>query len=67
MTNYSTYVNWRRTFHQYPELSDEEYETTETLRKILKSYGIRILDVPLNRFSSRNRARRGNDSGKNRY
>lgn len=47
MTNYSTYVNWRRTFHQYPELSDEEYETTETLRKILKSYGIRILDVPL--------------------
>ena len=30
MTNYSTYVNWRRTFHQYPELSDEEYETTET-------------------------------------
>ena len=47
MTNYSTYVDWRRTFHQYPELSDEEYETTEMLRKILKSYGIRILDVPL--------------------
>jgi len=47
MTNYSTYVDWRRTFHQYPELSDEEYETTEKLRKILKSYGIRILEVPL--------------------
>ena len=37
MTNYFTYVDWRRTFHQYPELSDEEYETTEKLRKILKS------------------------------
>ena len=36
MTNYSTYVDWRRTFHQYPELSDEEYETTEKLRKYSK-------------------------------
>ena len=28
MPQYEDYINWRRTFHQYPELSDAEYETT---------------------------------------
>ena len=44
MTNYSTYINWRRQFHRFPELSDQEYKATKTLKQILKSY----LDLPLN-------------------
>lgn len=47
MPNYSDYVNWRRTFHQFPELSDKEYETTKRLKRILESFDITILDVPL--------------------
>ena len=37
----------RRTFHQFPELSDKEYETTKRLKRILESFDITILDVPL--------------------
>jgi N-acetylcysteine deacetylase len=37
----------RRQFHKYPELANEEFKTTETLRKLLTSVGIRILDLPL--------------------
>ncbi len=47
MPNYSDNVNWRRTFHQFPELSDKEYETTKRLKRILESFDITILDVPL--------------------
>lgn len=47
MANYSDYVNWRRTFHQYPELSKKEFETTKRLKRILESYHISILDLPL--------------------
>ncbi|MFV5902061.1 amidohydrolase [Staphylococcus gallinarum] len=47
MPQYEDYINWRRTFHQYPELSEYEYETTKRLRRILESYDITILDLPL--------------------
>ena len=32
MPQYEDFVKWRRTFHQFPELSDDEYETTETIK-----------------------------------
>ncbi|PTI69357.1 amidohydrolase [Staphylococcus succinus] len=47
MPQYEDYVNWRRTFHQFPELSDVEYETTKRLKRILESYDIKVLDLPL--------------------
>ncbi|MGO3048548.1 amidohydrolase [Staphylococcus casei] len=47
MPQYEDYVNWRRTFHQFPELSDAEYETTKRLKRILESYDIKVLDLPL--------------------
>lgn len=47
MTNYTDYVNWRRTFHQFPELSEKEYETTQRLKRILEAHHITILDLPL--------------------
>lgn len=40
-------IQMRRTFHQFPELSDKEYETTKRLKRILESFDITILDVPL--------------------
>ncbi len=33
--------------HQHPELSYEEYETTDCLRSVLSAAGIRILELPL--------------------
>ena len=47
MPQYEDYINWRRTFHQYPELSDAEYETTKRIKRILASYDIKVLDLPL--------------------
>ncbi|WP_427707965.1 amidohydrolase [Staphylococcus parequorum] len=47
MPQYEDYVNWRRTLHQYPELSDAEYETTKRLKRILEAYDIKIIDLPL--------------------
>ncbi|REH89319.1 amidohydrolase [Staphylococcus felis] len=40
-------IEWRRTFHENPEVSLEEYETTKRIRKILEDYHIKIIDVPL--------------------
>lgn len=37
----------RRKLHKYPELSNEEVNTTEILRKLLTAVGINILDLPL--------------------
>src|SRR5699024_8111104 len=47
MPQYEDYINWRRTLHQFPELSDAEYETTKRLKRILEAYDINILDLPL--------------------
>lgn len=51
MTTYNDYVKWRRTFHQFPEVSQKEYETTKRLKRILKAY-----EIKNNRLSFRNRA-----------
>jgi amidohydrolase len=40
-------IDIRHEFHKHPELSNEEIKTTQTLRKLLTSVGIRILDLPL--------------------
>ena len=40
---YKGYVqDWRRYFHKYPELSNEEFETTKTLAKELESMGVEV-------------------------
>ncbi|HBP3160993.1 TPA: amidohydrolase, partial [Staphylococcus aureus] len=40
-------VTWRRYFHQFPELSDKEFKTTQKIKDILTEHHIRILDLPL--------------------
>ncbi len=40
-------IEWRRRFHMYPELSDEEYETTAFIKTQLAKIGIKILPVKL--------------------
>ncbi|AHM65824.1 thermostable carboxypeptidase 1 [Paenibacillus polymyxa SQR-21] len=40
-------VEVRRHLHRYPELSNEEVETTAYIRRLLKEQDITILDVPL--------------------
>ncbi|PNZ68400.1 amidohydrolase [Staphylococcus croceilyticus] len=47
MIEYKDYVQWRRLFHQYPEVSNNEHETTKRLKEILKEYDIKIIDIPL--------------------
>lgn len=37
----------RRHIHQYPELSNEEYQTTELIKEKLIEYGIEIVDIGL--------------------
>lgn len=34
-------------FHKYPELSNEEFQTTEKIKKLLNEVDIKILDLPL--------------------
>ena len=40
-------VEIRRHLHRYPELSNEEVETTAYIRRLLEEQNITILDVPL--------------------
>ncbi len=40
-------IEVRHNFHRHPELSNEEINTTKTLRKLLNEAGIRILELPL--------------------
>ncbi|HEY8805826.1 MAG TPA: amidohydrolase [Clostridium sp.] len=40
-------IEVRHNFHKHPELSNEEFETTKTLRKLLDEAQIHILDLPL--------------------
>lgn len=35
-------IKWRRHFHQYPELSNREFETAKTIAKFLKSLGLEV-------------------------
>ncbi len=36
---HNTLVQWRRDFHQYPELSFEEYRTAQKIETLLRSWG----------------------------
>ncbi|EHJ07370.1 amidohydrolase [Staphylococcus simiae] len=47
MTDYNQLVAWRRYFHQHPELSNEEINTTAKLQQILEEHDINILETPL--------------------
>jgi len=40
-------INWRRTLHTWPELSNQEQATTSRIRDWLKSADIRILNYPI--------------------
>lgn len=46
-TAYEKFIQIRRHLHQYPELSNEEFETTKSIRRWLEEGDIRILDYPL--------------------
>lgn len=35
-------IKWRRHFHQYPELSNREFETAKTIAKYLSSLGLEV-------------------------
>lgn len=39
--------SFRQTLHEYPELSNQEFETTARLRAALEEHDIRVLDLPL--------------------
>lgn len=38
---------FRHELHQFPELSNQEFETTRRLREQLEQHQLRILDLPL--------------------
>lgn len=40
-------VDWRRTLHTWPELSNHEQATTARIREWLQAAGIRLLDYPI--------------------
>lgn len=40
-------IEVRHNLHKHPELSNEEFETTKTLRKLLNEAQIRVLNLPL--------------------
>ncbi|GIO31949.1 MULTISPECIES: M20 peptidase aminoacylase family protein [Paenibacillus] len=46
-TGYDKFISMRRHLHRYPELSNEEFETTKSIRTWLAEADIRILDYPL--------------------
>jgi len=39
---YAQVVQWRRHFHQYPELSNREFETAETVAQALRDMGLQV-------------------------
>ncbi|MGV3129669.1 amidohydrolase [Staphylococcus simulans] len=47
MSNTEQLKQWRRLFHQHPEVSYQEYETTKRLKEILKAHDIKMVDYPL--------------------
>ncbi|BCN89235.1 amidohydrolase [Staphylococcus argenteus] len=40
-------IEWRRYFHQHPELSEQEFNTTQKIKDILTEHHITVLDLPL--------------------
>ncbi len=42
---YPSQVKWRRHFHQHPELSDQEFKTTDFIKNELKKHKIKLLPL----------------------
>jgi amidohydrolase len=40
-------IAWRRHLHRYPELSDQEFETTAFITRLVKSMGCRIVPIKM--------------------
>lgn len=40
-------LSWRRDFHTHPELSNNEFRTTEKIVELLKSFGCDSVERPL--------------------
>lgn len=40
-------IHYRHELHRYPELSNQEFKTTESIKKILKEYDVTIMDTSL--------------------
>jgi amidohydrolase len=58
---YARQVNWRRHLHQWPEISNDEYQTTRFLKTELKKLGLRLLklDTPTGVMAQLDGASRG--------
>lgn len=44
---HKTQVKWRRHLHQYPEVSNEEFETTAFIKKLVRELGLKILPLKM--------------------
>ncbi|MEW6051930.1 MAG: M20 family metallopeptidase [Candidatus Zixiibacteriota bacterium] len=44
---YRTQVGWRRHLHKYPELSNQEFQTTQFVKQQLAKAGLRVLPLKL--------------------
>ena len=44
---YDEMISWRRDFHRHPELSNNEFRTTEKIVELLKSFGVDSVERPL--------------------
>lgn len=40
-------INLRHYFHQHPELSNQEFNTTKKIKSLLSEHGVTIIDLPL--------------------
>lgn len=47
MTTLNEVIEWRRYFHQHPELSEQEFNTTQKIKDILTEHHVTVLDLPL--------------------
>lgn len=53
-------LGWRRDFHAHPELSNNEFRTTEKIVELLKSFGCDSVERPLPH--RRGRAHKGREA-----
>lgn len=44
---YDEMISWRHDFHRHPELSNNEFRTTEKIVELLKSFGVDSIERPL--------------------
>ena len=44
--NFDEMISWRRDFHRHPELSNEEFRTSDKIAELLKSFGCDSVERP---------------------